>query len=514
MLEHALKYARMGRPVFPCALDKKPLCARGFLDATTDEGLIRSAWAAHPGASIGTPTGNGSIVIDVDGEGGERTIEEASFWLSDLPPTATVRTGRGKHLWYKTSHAIRCSAGKLGPGLDVRGDGGYVILPPSPHPSGSRYEWESKIPLAELPQDWAEALVSYEPESTDALQAPPEPIPQGKRNSTLTSLAGALRRRGMSEDAVLGALLAANKAQCSPPLPESDVVRIARSVGRYRPGTIEPPARTSKLIVESFDRIEPKRLEWLWPARIPLGKLTILAGDPGLGKSLITLDLAARLSTSGLMPDGAQGPVGDTIFLSAEDDPSDTIRPRLDAAGADVKRIHFVQGVGVESGQGNEKWINLQTDLRLLEDLVKGVRPAMVVIDPISAYMGEADAYSNAQVRRVLGPLSAMAQRHGVAVVAINHLRKAQGDPLTRVAMSIAFTAAARAVWGVQKDPKHEGQCLVFPIKANLGGPMESIAFSVESRGGCAGINWLCKRIIFDPPSYFFEKKLDMSCKT
>jgi hypothetical protein len=506
VLEHALRYARMGRPVFTCSIDKRPLCAQGFLDATTDEGLIRSMWAAHPNASIGTPTGNGAIVIDIDGDDGQHTLDMASLWLSDLPPTATVRTGRGKHLWYKTRQVIRCSAGKLGPGLDVRGDGGYVILPPSPHPSGARYEWERKPPLAELPEDWVEALALPEPERPDAIRSPAEPIPQGKRNATLTSLAGALRRRGMSEEAVLGALLAANKAQCLPPLPDSDVVRIARSIGRYRPGTIEPPVRTSKIIVESFDKIEPKPLEWLWPARIPRGKLTILAGDPGLGKSLITVDLAARLSTTGLMPDGSQGPVGDTVFLSAEDDPYDTMRPRLDAAGADVKRIHFVQGVGVEGGgQGDAKWVNLQTDLRLLEDLVRWVSPAMVVIDPISAYLGEADAYSNAQVRRVLGPLSAMAQRHGVAIVAINHLRKADGDPLTRVAMSIAFTAAARAVWGVQKDPHHEGQCVMFPIKANLSGPTESIAFSVESRGECAGINWLCKRIIFDPPAYFAE---------
>jgi hypothetical protein len=310
----------------------------------------------------------------------------------------------------------------------------------------------------------------------------------------------------MGKEAILGALFSANKAQCSPPLPDKDVVRIVESVCRYQPGTIEPPKKVPELRIQSFNSIEPKRLEWLWPGRIPLGKLTILAGDPGLGKSLITVDLAARLSTTGQMPDSSSGPVGDSIFLSAEDDPADTIRPRLDSAGADTSRIHFIHGVGLSGDQeGGRGWLDLRADLKLLEDAVSRLRPVMVVIDPISAYMGDADAYSNAQVRRVLGPLAAMAQRHGVAIVGINHLRKEGGDPLTRVAMSIAFTAAARAVWGVQKDPHHEGQCIMFPIKANLSGRTESIVYQVESNGSDAVLCWMCKRVINNLSSYLSE---------
>jgi putative DNA primase/helicase len=152
----ALAYARQGKPVFPCGLDKKPLTPHGFKDATTDEGQIREWWERWPDASIGCPTGAGSgfWVLDIDLPEGPAALEEMEDLFGALPPTREQRTGGGGRqqffLWPE-GRGIRNSAGKIGPGLDVRGDGGYVILPPSGHPSGGRYTWTAQAKLAEAP---------------------------------------------------------------------------------------------------------------------------------------------------------------------------------------------------------------------------------------------------------------------------------------------------------------------------------------------------------------------------
>jgi hypothetical protein len=246
-------------------------------------------------------------------------------------------------------------------------------------------------------------------------------------------------------------------------------------------------------VLRCVSEIAPEPIRWLWPGRIPLGKLTLLIGDPGLGKSLLTADVASRLTRGASFPDGATCASGSAIFLSAEDDPADTIRPRLDAAGADVLRVHILEAVRVQlpSGSLTEKSFNLETDSAALEGALRGhpdVR--LIVIDPISAYLGGVDSHSNAELRSILAPLVALAGRLGVAVLCVTHLRKSAGAATYRAISSIAFAAAPRAVWAVASDPEDGERRLLLAVKQNLSPSAGGLAFRIETKDDVPCLAW------------------------
>ena len=207
VLDAAVAYARSGLPVFPCKRDKKPLTSNGFKDATCDVGQISMWWEDSPQASIGMPTGttSGRVVIDIDPRhGGDKSLEDLQAKYGPLPNTLQSKTGGGgRHLFFWCRGAeIRNSAGVLARGLDVRGEGGYVILPPSPHPSGASYEWVNGVtaPL-EMP-GWLESLLLKPPaRSASGTNGNGEKVPKGQRNSRLTSYAGVLRKNGDNAEA-------------------------------------------------------------------------------------------------------------------------------------------------------------------------------------------------------------------------------------------------------------------------------------------------------------------------
>ena len=250
---------------------------------------------------------------------------------------------------------------------------------------------------------------------------------------------------------------------------------------------------TPGAVLRCFSDIAPKPLHWLWPGRIPLGKLTLLIGDPGLGKSLLTADVASRVTRGTSFPDGATCELGSVIFLSAEDDAADTIRPRLDAAGADVSRVHILEAVRVALTDGSltEKTFNLETDSAILEGALLD-RPdvRLIVIDPISAYLGGVDSHSNAEVRGILAPLVALAGRLGVAVLCVTHLRKSAGQAIYRAISSIAFAAAARAVWAVAPDPEDGDRRLFLAVKQNLSSSAGGLAFRIETQNNVPRLAW------------------------
>ena len=161
--------------------------------------------------------------------------------------------------------------------------------------------------------------------------------------------------------------------------------------------------------------VEPQPIDWLWPERIARGKVSMLAGDPGLGKSLITIALATAVSTGAKWPvDGGNAPIGSVVMLSAEDAVADTIRPRLDAAGADCTRIHALQMIRDIDQDGNEfeRSFSLARDIENLSTVVDELgNCVLITIDPISAYLGGVDSHRNADVRALLSPLAEMAER-------------------------------------------------------------------------------------------------------
>jgi len=221
---------------------KVPLTEHGVNDATTDEAIIRKWWREYPDANIGVATGS-IVVIDVDGPEGERALASLIAQHGPLPETLESRTGRldgGRQLFFAANgYTIRNSAGKLVQGLDVRGQGGYVVAPRSIHPSGKQYEWIRTAGVAPLPK-WIEQKLRSPARSGESSNGQKiNRITAGRRNDTLASLAGTMRARGMSHAAILAALQKENES-CDPPLPETEVRTIAASIARYEPENDEP----------------------------------------------------------------------------------------------------------------------------------------------------------------------------------------------------------------------------------------------------------------------------------
>ena len=315
----------------------------------------------------------------------------------------------------------------------------------------------------------------------------------------------------MSQDAIQVALLAENGARCAPPLSEDEVQRIAASVARYPPAatsTTPPPAPlpAASLVVVSLADVQPEHVSWLWPGRIPLGKLTVLDGDPGLGKSLITVDLAARITTYQAMPDGARsdlpGPAA-VVFLSAEDGLADTIAPRLITAGADLARVDAITDVyqppredRAEDGEdGVDRAPSVPRDVALVEQLMAKRGARLLIVDPLMAYLGgEVNTHRDQDIRLALTPLAKLAERAGAAVLVVRHLNKGSGaSPLYRGGGSIGIIGAARSALLVAKDPDapESGRCVLAPLKGNLARPAPALIYRVEeSAGGVPRVVW------------------------
>lgn len=260
---------------------------------------------------------------------------------------------------------------------------------------------------------------------------------------------------------------------------------------------------SSSVIFRRISDIEAKAVNWLWPGRIACGKVTMLAGNPGLGKSQITASIAAIVSTGAAWPDVAtRCNKGGIIILSAEDDAADTIRPRLEAAEADLSNIFIIDAVS-DDKNNVQKQFSLAADLNRLDVLLETElkNTLLIIIDPISAYLGGSDGHKAAEVRSLLAPLAKLAEKHSVAIICISHLNKsASNDALSRVTGSISFVAAARAAYLIAKDKNDSKKRLFLPIKNNLGNDQSGLAFTIESCLLANGIEtsriaWLSERI-------------------
>lgn len=236
-------------------------------------------------------------------------------------------------------------------------------------------------------------------------------------------------------------------------------------------------------LLTRFDRIDPRATRWLWPSRIAAGRLTLVVGRPGAGKSYFTCDMAARVSTGTPWPDGGCCPRGDTIFITAEDDPHDTIRPRLDAHWADVARIHLLAAVRRATGRGKVEEVAFTLrDVDALEQALRQVPDCrLVVIDPIGSFLGEkADAHRDNEVRSVLAPVARLAEQYGPAVVVVAHTRKSAAANADDMALgSRAFTGIARGVWHLMRDPKDKHRRLLLAGKSNLAVEQPGLAFTL-----------------------------------
>lgn len=260
-LHEARSLAELGFPVIPLhtprggACDcnrpcgspgKHPRTQHGLLDATREPEQIDRWWRQWPHANLGLVVPQRYVVLDFDVDGAGAVVAPRPL----LGNTALAKTGRGWHFLYVTAREVRPAAGVL-PHLDIRGPGSYIVAPPSLHANGATYTWimHPSEGVAPAPE-WLYELVAARapvPPARSERTAGEGPIAEGARNATLTSMAGAMRRRGMSEAAILAALEAENAARCAPPLPARDLAAIARSVARYAPAP-EPPASRRRYI--------------------------------------------------------------------------------------------------------------------------------------------------------------------------------------------------------------------------------------------------------------------------
>ena len=464
VLKYALHYAGKWWPVLPlhtllpttrvCTCRQGPACTsfakhpipmNGVKAATNDVTVIKQWWQKQPSANIGIATGHGLLVVDIDPRHGG-SLEQLAKRFS-LPDTAMVRTGSaGWHLYFAFSGDLKNSASKLGEGIDTRGTNGYVVAPPSLHATGNYYAWANQLPPTPLPQSLLDALSSpTKPKPypsvqpvllTQTMDTPPplapvtnatqllplaksSAIPEGKRNSALLSMAGALRNQGATIEAISRALTAINLIQCVPPLTEAEVKRIAESAARWEQGT----ASQSGLVPEMFalSHILSMSLpdpQWAIPTFLPVG-VTLLAGKPKMGKSWLALSLALAIAENRLALGTMPVTQGDVLYLGLED----SIRRISDRA------TKLLQG---RTPPDNFTWVGVWNQLSsggladIEEWLYKHKEARLVVIDTLakvrpmtpSTSTGYSDDYA------VMTPLKAIAEDNNVAILVIHHLRK------------------------------------------------------------------------------------------
>lgn len=333
-----------------------------------------------------------------------------------------------------------------------------------------------------------------------------EKFREGGRNAGLTRLAGAMRRHNMGVEAIAAALQVENVQRCDPPLDDEEVRRIAESIGRYSsqdmhntqsPATTGRPRANTQAVTICANDITPEPIRWLWPGRIALGKVGIIAGDPGLGKSLLTAALASHVSRGTPWPvDKSPCPRGDVVLLNAEDDIADTIRPRLDAAGADPNHVHMltmVREIDPQTGEAQQRLFSLRQDVAALDQLLTHLPDCrLVIVDPLTAYLDGTDSHKNAEVRGLIAPLAEVAAKRKVTVICVTHLNKGgQANALYRTTGSLAFVAAARSAFLVVKDQGNTVRRLLLPIKNNLGPDTSGLAYTIsQAENGAAMLLW------------------------
>jgi putative DNA primase/helicase len=335
---------------------------------------------------------------------------------------------------------------------------------PSDCPGGTRERWRNTVwavaaaglgePGYKLAREWSESGDLFDEDDFNGVWQSYDPMwaGHGKKGTGFGTLVHYAREAGYTG-----------------PLPqEAD-----------RPVQQSTPA-TGRLITKTAGEYEPLPIDWLVDQSIPLGAMVVIAGEPGLGKSQIAIRLAAAVTTGNGLPNGQPcSDTGSVIILANEDDAERTIRPRLEAAGADLNRVHIVEGVAREGGETDLFQLDQDiAELRIKAAELGNVR--MIIIDPPGAYLGsKVDSYKDTDVRRVLAPLAKLAQDTSALILMVVHLNKrTDGSPQQRVGGSTAWTAAPRAAFMALVHPATKKRYLL-PVKNNLGNDKTGFEYQI-----------------------------------
>lgn len=251
----------------------------------------------------------------------------------------------------------------------------------------------------------------------------------------------------------------------------------------------KPKVDLGASILIRANSVTPRHVEWLWPGRIPLGKLTTFAGVGGLGKTFVLCDITARITRGAPWPDsdGECPEPGQVLFITGEDELDDTIVPRLIECGADLSKVVFLKTEIQDA-------FTLK-DLDTLDAAIKQAGPSVrfVAIDPPTAFLGDVNDHKNAELRGLLSPLKSWAGKHRIAVVFNTHVTKPQAskvDAMMRVMGSVAWVNAVRAAFMFAVDPDDAERCLFVPMKMNVGKRRKGLAYQLQITDTLARIEW------------------------
>lgn len=467
----ALSYTRQNgmRPplgIFPLVPgDKTPIFPGGFHAATTDEAQIKKWWSEWPHANIGFHC-DGIIVLDIDrhdpSADGFDSLRELERQYGELPETWICETpSGGEHYYFRCNDQRLTSGAGIAPGIDYRGSGGYVLLPPSVHPNGGVYEWEAghtpkDTPLADLPE-WLHDLLLTEKISTGRPEPVPEKIPRGQRNDTLYKMACSLRGKSCSEKEITSLLQTMNAERCDPPLSDDEISQIAASAAKYKAGTLPTYSQQADPVqaepVDEFGSFnfytltelteeDRKPPEFLIQDMVPVG-LTFISGAPKIRKSFMALQMAYAVAT-GTEFLGKKTLQCDVAYLDLEGS-KNRIANRADTMNLNMPGNVFITNRITDkiSGRLIEKIQNLHHQKPSIR---------LVIIDTYSRARGNirtgnANAY-DADVS-ILEPIQQMALDENIAILFVHHDKKGAGmmaDSFERINGTMGISGSADSV--------------------------------------------------------------------
>lgn len=279
--------------------------------------------------------------------------------------------------------------------------------------------------------------------------------------------------------------------------------------------------------IEKLANVKMKAIDWIWKDVIAKGKLTLFAGEPGVGKSQLLLYIASIISNGHKFHYETKPTEQQKVLLiSGEDESEDTIVPRLKALNANIENIDNVKGIKKvdKNGQPYYDAICLVEHLSELEKKIIDNKYKLLIVDPISIYLGSVDQNKNNEIRSALGMITALAERHDIGLVINSHFSKPSGsssrNAIYRVMGSIGFAAAARVVYGIMKDPENPERRLFIPIKNNIGQDKYGFVYEIQSAildGGIetSHIRWIAEKIdktaneILNTPTEIKSPKLE-----
>ena len=471
MLEQALAYLELGWSVIPVGQNKVPLIQwKKYQTVKPTPQEVKDWWATWPEANIGGVTGliSGVVVIDVDSEEGHtalRRVVSASI-LDEVP--SVVTGGGGKHYYFShPQNGVISNAVSMLPGVDFRADGGYVVLPPSKHVSGRRYEWEnSDKPFRSLP----DGVLSINKGKSSGMDWEGE-IDLGNRDSELTRRVGKLLQSGLSESDIIPMMITWNNNHCKPPLPVNQIIKIVKSINNREKSKAMV---SSNSVVQGFsvhnfiytlDNFGLQETPWNIKGWLPSSTIGMLVSPPGSYKTWLLMHTAHCVATGGALFGQFKVEEPGPVVIVQQEDPF----PLL------MSRLCCMMGIGEVKGEDDdwsvpmppnpppiyfhtERLLNFKDAKSVsgLRDVVKSLRPKLVIIDPLYSAVGTKDFMAEGAADMLV--LKTLRDTYGTSFLIAHHTVKRSGTDTGRENLwgSQFLNAWLETGWQIRKTDDDE----------------------------------------------------------